>query len=281
MSQVVFLAVLAAALLDAVMHLLLKAERDSHAMSILTGILAGVLGLVALAFTGLPDPSSWPWLALSILWGAGYWLMLGRAYNSGALGLVFPVARGSAVLLSTIIAAIFLNEALTVGEILTVLVILCGLATVAVTALPGNFGPIQLGPTFMLAGIIAGYTLTDAVGVRAAGSAAAYCATLYVGNAMILCLYVASTGTGGIRALGISALPRGVLLALMSAVIYGAVLFALQEAPVAIVAALAETSIVFAAALGYFWLREPARAAHAFGVAVIAGGVGLLHFAGF
>lgn len=70
------------------------------------------------------------------------------------------------------------------------------------------------------------------------------------------------------------------LLASMSAVTYGAVLFALQVAPVALVAALAESSIVFAAMLGVFWLREPARAAHAFGIFVIAGGAGLLHFAG-
>lgn len=158
MSQFIFLAVLAAAFLDAMMHLMLKAERDSHGMSILTGILCGALGLVAMAFTGLPDAAAWPWLLLSVLWGAAYWLMLGRAYHSGALGLVFPVARGSAVLLSTVVAAALLNETLSGGEILTVLVILCGLATVAYTALPQKFSlgtlggrPLPIAPRFMRA----------------------------------------------------------------------------------------------------------------------------------
>ncbi|MBC2836392.1 EamA family transporter [Paragemmobacter straminiformis] len=279
MSHVVLLAVLAAALIDAVMHLLLKSERDCYAMSLLTGILGGGLGLVALCFTGLPDPAALPWLALSVLWGAGYWLMLGRAYDKGALGLVFPVARGGAVLLSTLVAAIFMAEHLSASALLVVLCILGGLALVTMNALPQGLRLRGLGPTLGLAVVIAGYTVTDAVGVRLAGSATAYCAALYVGNAVVLSVFAARREGPRLRALGPAALPRGALMAGMSLTIYGLVLFALQQAPVALVAALAETSIVFAAGLGYLWLREPARAAHTLGVLVIAGSVGMMHFA--
>lgn len=279
MSQVVLFAVLAAALLDAVMHLLLKRESDCHAMSLLTGMLGGVLGLVALCFTGLPDAASLPWLALSILWGAGYWLMLGRAYDGAALGLVFPVARGSAVMLSTLIAALFMAETLSLAALFTVACIIAGLALVTMNAMPAGFRLRGLGPTLLLAMVISGYTVTDALGVRAAGSAAAYCAALYVGNAVVLATFAAKREAPRMRALGVAALPRGALLAAMSLTIYGLILFALQQAPVALVAVLAETSIVFAAALGYLWLREPARAAHALGVLAIAGGVGMMHFA--
>lgn len=280
MSQVVLIAVLAAAVIDALMHLLLKADRDCHAMSILTGILGGVLGLVALCFTGLPDAASFPWLALSILWGAAYWLMLGRAYDSGALGMVFPIARGSAVLLSTLVATVFMAERLSGAALLTVLCVVAGLGLVALTALPQGMRLRGLGPTLLLALVICGYTITDALGVRAAGSATAYCAVLYIGNAVVLSLFAATREKARIRALGTAALPRATLLATMSITVYGLVLFALQQAPVALVAALAESSIVFTAALGYLWLREPTRASHAFGVLVIAGGVGMMHFAG-
>lgn len=278
MSVPVLPLVVVAAMLDAVMHLFLKAEADSRTMSVLTGMLGGVLGVLALPLTGLPDAESLPWLALSACWGVAYWVVLGRAYAVGALGLVFPLARGAGVLLCTGFAAVFLSERLTMAEAAMVGVIVAGLALVAVAALPRRIGLRGLAPTAVLAVVICGYTVTDAVGVRAAGSAVAYCAVLYALNGAALAVMALRSGrmplpdrAGWLRAGG---------YAVMSVLVYAIVLFALQREEVAVVAALAETSIVFAAVLGFVWLREPARVAHALGVAIIAGGAAMLHFAG-
>lgn len=280
MSQSILLIVLAAAALDAVMHLFLKAEGDCRGMSVLTGIIGGVLGVLALPFTGLPDMASLPWLVLSACWGFAYWVVLGRAYEGGALGLVFPLARGAGVLLTTGFAAVFLAERLSLAEMAMVGAIVAGLVLVAVNGMSGWAGLRGLGPTVLLAGVICGYTVTDAVGVREAGSALAYCAVLYALNGVMLAGFALRSERARIVALGVAAVPRAAGLAAMSAVVYGLVLFAMQRESVAVVAALAETSIVFAAALGFVWLREPARAAHALGVVIIAGGAGMMHFAG-
>ena len=279
MSQLVLAIVLCAAFLDSIQHLLIKASRDPATMSIMVAVLGGLVGLAVLAVTGLPDPAAYPWLAASVLVGCLYWIALGWAYHTSTLGLVFPLSRGSAVVLTTIGAVALMQEDLSRPQMLTVCAVVAGLVIVAATNARGNLPKVPVLPSLVVGTLIAAFTLIDAVGVRAAGSAIAYCAAIYIGNALGVGGYALLCQRRQLLSFGAGQTAMALGLAILSITIYTMILFALTKAPVALVAALAETSIVFAAFLGLFWLREPARVGRLAGVAIVASGVVILKLA--
>ena len=281
MTQSVFLLVLLAALIDAAQHFLMKAQQDAFAASLAIGMAGGAVALPVLIHTGLPDAACWPYLAVSVCFGSLYWLALGWCYTRGSLALVFPVSRGGGILMTTAFAGLVLQDPMRPIEVLTVLVLVAGLGLILWQGLPkGETGPDQRIPALVLACIIATYTLIDGVGVRQAGSALAYTATLYVGNAVILSGYAALRTRPRIQALGWAFVPRALGIGGLSITTYVLIMTAMQTAPIALVAALAETSIIFAALFAVVWLREPLRPGHAFGVVVMAAGVVSLRLVG-
>jgi uncharacterized membrane protein len=278
MPYFIFAAVLTAAMLDAVQHSLIKSGHDPFARALAVAIAGGVLALPCLAYTGLPAPESWPLLIVSVSLGTLYWLALGLAYQGGTLAMVFPLSRGSAVVLTAIGGHVVLGDRLTTGQNQMLGLMVVGLCLVAFSLRPrgGALRRIDLLPTAGLALITSGFTLVDAAGVRLAGSSLAYCLAIYLGNAIGIGLYVSLRFRGRLATLPRAALPGIAASALMSVLSYALVLYAMQNGPVAIVAALAETSIVFAALLGIFWLREGTSPSHSAGLAAIAAGVILL-----
>lgn len=279
MTQFIFLVVLSAAFLDAVQHLLIKSRADAFAMALVVAMLGGIAALAVLAVTGLPDAAAYPWLFASVTLGCLYWATLGWAYQSGNLATVFPVSRGMGVLLTSLGAVTLLGETLATVEILTVLTVLAGLALVAAHGCASTFTFAGIGPSLVLATIIAAFTLVDASGVRVAGSAMAYCGVLYLGNAIGIGLYAAVFHRPRIMALGSAVIAPGLVAACLSLATYILILYGMTQAPVAVVAALAESSIVFAALFGVFWLGEPTRPGHVAGIAIVAFGVVFLRLA--
>lgn len=281
MTQSIFLMVLLAALIDAMQHLLMKAQTDAFATALAIGIAAGVVAVPVLAYAGLPDVASWPYLAVSICFGGLYWLALGWCYERGSLALVFPVSRGGGILMTTGFAGLVLQDPMNRTELLTVLVVVAGLGLILWQGLPkGETGPDQRVPALALACIIATYTIIDSLGVRNAGSAVAYTAALYIGNAVILACCAAARARPRMRTLGLAFVPRALAIGALSITTYMLILTAMQTAPIALVAALAETSIIFAALFAVVWLREPLRPGHALGVMVMAVGVVSLRLVG-
>lgn len=276
MTQFILLVVLSAAFLDAVQHSLIKSRTDAFAMALVVAILGGIVAIAVLAVTGLPDPAAYPWLVVSVALGCLYWVALGWAYQTGTLALVFPVSRGTGVLLTTLGAVTLIGESLSTVEVLTVLTVLAGLTLVALQGTKGKGSWRGIGPSLVLAVIISAFTLVDASGVRVAGSAAAYCGVLYLGNAIGIGLYGLTCYPSRIRALGAGVIPPAFAAAGLSLLTYFLILYGMKHAPVAVVAALAETSIVFAALIGVLWLREPARIGHLAGIAMVASGVVVL-----
>jgi drug/metabolite transporter (DMT)-like permease len=232
--------------------------------------------VVLLYVTGLPDPAAYPWLMASVVLGCLYWIALGAAYQTGALAMVFPLSRGTGVLLTTFGATTMMGETLAPVEMLTVAAVLAGLALVAVNGAPGTFTLRGVGPSLVLAVIIAAFVLVDATGARASGSAAAYCAMLYVGNAIGIGMYAMTVHPGRIARLGRTAILPALSGGALSLVAYALILYGMTHAPIAVVAAMAETSIVFAGIIGVVWLREPAPFGHMAGLAMVAFGVFVL-----
>jgi drug/metabolite transporter (DMT)-like permease len=276
MTQFVFLVVLSAALLDAVMHSLIKGSRDSFSMSLFVGIFGGLVALPVLAATGLPEPAAYPWLVASVAVGIAYWVLLGWAYQSNSLALVFPVSRGAAVLMTTLGASVLMHETLSTRELLTVGIVIVGLAIVAAHSARGRFTWAGVFPSLIIAVVISAFTLIDAAGVRVSGSAAAYCAVIYIGNAIGVSVYAAMFQRARLSQVAPLIAMPALGIAALSMTVYTMLLYGFTHAPVAVVAALAETSIVFAAIFGVVWLQEPARLGHIAGIAMIASGAAFL-----
>lgn len=278
MQEFVLAMVLAAALLDAVQHTMIKSGQDPFARAIGVAVAGGILALPILAVTGLPAPASWPVLAVSVLWGSLYWLALGWAYQHGALAMVFPLSRGAGVVLTALGGHWLLGERLTTAQSQMLALMVAGLALVAFSLRPKGqkIRRTDLLPSAALAVIVAAFTLIDATGVRISGSALAYCMVIYIGNGVLVGLYGLLRYPTRLASLQRAAVPGIAVTALMSMTSYALVLYAMQHGPVAIVAALAETSILFAALIGIFWLRERMSPSYSVGLAAIAAGVILL-----
>ena len=259
MDTTVFLAVLAAALMHAGWNAIVKVGLDRFSSILLLSMAQGGIAILLLPFFPLPLAESWPWLAGSALLHVGYKLFLIRAYEHGDLSQVYPLARGTAPLIVALVGALFLGEAMTAGKTAAVVTIALG-----VIVMSRNGGGLERLSTKALlyalgtACFTASYTLVDGVGARLAATAAGF--TLWMFTLDALCLTGIALASRGRQAL-VRLLPSfrgGVIAGALSLGAYWIAIWAFTEAPLALVAALRETSVLFAMLIGVFVLRERA-----------------------
>ncbi len=286
MSAAVLLAVLVGALLHASWNALIKSSADK---SLDTALIHGMATLVAaplLLWMGLPPVSAWPCIAGSMLIHIGYYVALAGAYRHGDLGLTYPIMRGSAPLLVALSSSTLLGESLSPLAWLGIATISLGVLALGLSRQrlrPGPDGAKDLARrrrallfAFVNAGFIAAYTLVDGIGVRAAGEPGPYIAALFLFDGLPylgLVLWQRRADLGPVRRYMAGRWPLASLGTLASIGSYGIALWAMTHAPVATVAAMRETSVLFAALIGALLLREPFGWQRGVGTAVIVGGV--------
>lgn len=245
MSFGVFVAVLAAALVHAGWNVLVKGAADKLAMTISVAIGAGLVAAVVLPFLPLPAAASWPYLAVSVLLQSIYYLLIARAYRIADMSLAYPLMRGAAPVVVALCGAAIFGEILVGGQWLAVGLISAGVIALAL----GAFRQQPLAMAGVIAAlcnamVIAAYTLVDARGVRLSGSPVAYALVLAVLTGMVTVMMAVA---GGARPrLNSRTLGLGLVGGAATTLSYGVALWAMTRAPVAPVAALRETSIVFA-----------------------------------
>ncbi|MCY1292752.1 hypothetical protein D9M68_580440 [compost metagenome] len=276
----VFLAVMAAAVLHAGWNALLKIGLDRFLTITLIEIGAGLLALLALPFVAFPEAHAWPWILLSALLHIGYNTFLARAYQHGDLGQAYPIARGSSPLMVAGLSILLLHDRLSAGQFAGLLVLVGGIWLMAVRGgrhrrLPGAL----LGNALLTSAFIAGYTLADAAGARANGDALSYSVWLFAVNGLVMVLVIGLLrGPGVWRSLG-GHWRGGLAGGLMSMAAYSIVIWAMTQAPVALVSALRESSVVFALLIGWRLLKEPLPAMRVLACLVIAVGVAAVKLA--
>jgi phosphonate utilization associated putative membrane protein len=284
----VMLAVLFGAVLHASWNALVKSSGDKELDTALVHFLGSLVALPLLLVFGLPPPAALPFIAASLVIHIGYYIALAGAYKHGELGLTYPIMRGSAPLLVAIFSGVVLGEVPTPVAWAGILGITAGVALVGL-AHPGetlHHGK-ALAYAFSNALIIALYTFVDGKGVRTTvadgHSAAAYVVLLFVLDGFPYSAIVWSRRTAAQRVVAIDyARQRWKLAALGGAASIGSyaiALWAMTRAPVASVAALRETSVLFATVLGTVLLKERFGLQRAIGTAVIVGGVMALRLA--
>lgn len=257
MSLDVLLIVLFAALLHALWNALVRSSPDKLHGTLLIVWGSGALTAGLLPFMPLPAPQSWPYLAASVLIHVVYFSLLAFSYRQAELSVAYPLMRGTAPALTALAAALVLHESPPVGAWAGIGLISCGVLVLAGAAWrTGTLGLASVLPALGNALVIAAYTLVDGQGSRLSGQALSYTGWMFLFTALLMLgVALALRGRSVLR----HALPAwriGLLGGACTLASYSLVLWAMSRAPIASVAALRETSIVFAALLGALFLKE-------------------------
>lgn len=254
----VFGLVLAAALAHAGWNSLVKGGADRFLSITLISMFMGALALPMLLFVDIPLAAAWPWLIASTILHTGYKLFLIEAYRAGDLSQVYPIARGTAPMIVAIVGVVFLAEYLSPAGYLGIAVVTAGLWLMALHGgATAQFNKRAVGFALITSLFIAAYTLVDGVGARASGTPMGFVAWLFSIDAALLMLVAARW-----RGLDVIATAvrrdwrRGLAGGAMSLGAYGAVIWAMTVAPIALVAALRETSVLFAMLISVLFLGE-------------------------
>jgi phosphonate utilization associated putative membrane protein len=284
LSWTVVGAVLFGALLHASWNALIKAGDDQALDTALIHVLGCGVGAVLVLFVGLPKREALPWLAASLVIHVGYYVTLVGAYRHGELGFAYPLMRGTAPLIVAVLSGQLLGERVPLAAWLGVVGISAGVLAIGLTrsALDSGSRRHALGYALANAAIIATYTIVDGIGVRASGNAIQYVALLFLLDGLpyfAIVVWQRRMALGPVLAYMRVRWPIALLGSCASLGAYGIALWAMTRAPVAAVAALRETSVLFAALIGVFLLKERFRLQRAVGTGAIIAGVMALRLA--
>ena len=279
MDLFVFIAVLVAAACHAGWNALLKLNLEPIVATTLVAMASGLVAVPFVSVVELPHTSAWPYLFASVAIHIGYYLALAEAYRHGDLGQVYPIARGTAPLLTALLATATLGEMLGLSAWAGVIALAGGILLLAVRGgrTDRRFDARSVGFALLTSLTITAYTLSDGVGARVAGSAAAYTAWLFLLSGAAMTLY-GLIRVGPRRLAGYSRANWAIALggAALSTLAYAIAIWAMTVAPIALVAALRETSVLFATLISTLLLREPWLAARIAATVMVLAGALLL-----
>ena len=278
MTLALFSLVLAAAAMHATWNALIKTRSDRFASISLATLGASIVVLPILPFVDFPSIEVWIWIAASVIIHTGYRLFLVKTYDVGDFAQSYPLARGIAPLITTVGAIIFIGE---VPEGLTVLGIVVLSFGALLMSLRGSsdlskFNRRAVGFALLTSMLIAGYTLTDGYGVRLANTASSYAAWLFFCDGLCsIAIGFLYRGRGLLTVLA-SEWKTNLLTGGLLAGSYWIIMWAMTKAPIASIAALRETSILFAMLISVLVLGERVTPWRVLATVFIVGGVVIL-----
>ncbi len=275
MSFTVFLWVLGSALLHATWNAMVKTGGDKLTGMVLVAVSNGVVGLAIAAFYPLPTAQVWFWIIASGGIRTVYYLALGYAYAHGDLSRVYPIARGGAPLMVLVAGAFVLSDRLTGAQVAGILLLGLGILLMARGAFTNGESRRLVPFAIASAMATAAYSITDGIGARLSGEAAVFVAwALAVTAAFYLPFALLLEGRAVLRA-DRGEWRRGLLAGAASYLGYTIVVWAMTQAPIALVAALRESSILFAVLIGWRLFGERMDRAKALAALMIVAGAAL------
>lgn len=250
--------VLVAAALHAIWNALVKGAGDQLLTTILVTSCAGGLAALLLPFLAQPQPESWPFIGFSVVLQQAYFVLLAHAYRTSDMSQAYPLMRGTAPLIVAVMSAVVIGEALTPWGWAGIALICCGLIGLTGLRTASWRGVEARGVQFALlnAVVIAAYTMVDGLGVRRSGAPAAYTLWIFALTSLPLATWAIARHRRAFAVYAVRRLHIGLVAAIGVLASYGLSLWAMTLAPVAMVAALRETSILFATAISILVLRE-------------------------
>ncbi|MER2508161.1 MAG: DMT family transporter [Amaricoccus sp.] len=275
----VFLAVLLGAALHASWNAIVKGGDDKLLTTILIAAASSLIAALALPFLSMPARASWPYLAASTVAQVIYFTLVASAYRAQDMSLAYPLMRGAAPVLVALVGVLWLGEHLSPAAWTGVALVSGGVLAMGAAARRAGGGRAGTIIALANAGVIATYTLIDGAGVRLSGAPVSYAMWLFLLNGVPLVLWAVVTRPRALRAYARRNLGRGLVGGVGNLGSYGLALWAMTGAPVAVVAALRETSILFGLAIAGLILREPVGRGRVLAAALIALGAVSLRLA--
>jgi len=278
MTVWVLVAVMAAAFMHATWNALIKLGTSKLTSMLILTVVQGGFGLIIALTRPMPDPHVWLWLLASGVFHSAYKLFLAYAYEQGDLSRVYPIARGTAPMVVLAISALFLADKIAGWEYVGIIILGLGILLMARGVFSSGESrkllPFALGSAMATAG----YSIVDGLGAREAGDAVAYVGWLFALDAVFFtpcCL--ALRGRSVLQA-NRKAWIMGSIAAVFSYGAYAIAVWAMTVAPIALVAALRETSILFAVLIGAVAFGEKMNLQKGIAAALIVAGVIVTRF---
>jgi drug/metabolite transporter (DMT)-like permease len=273
----VFLAVLFAALLHAGWNAVLKLGLDRFSAILFLALVQGGIALVLLPFFAAPARAAWPWVLAGSALHSGYKLVLIRAYSHGDLSQIYPLARGTAPLIVALVGATVLGETLSGLRLAAMLSIAAGIMLMAGKDRNSEcLTKAAMVYALITACFTASYTLADGIGARIAEIASGFTLWMFVIDGLFMLVFALATrGRGSVTAL-LPAWRGGLAAGAMSLGSYWIAIWAFTRAPLALVASLRETSILFALLIAAFLLKERVGPLRWTAAALIVAGIVLM-----
>ena len=277
MSLTVFEIVLVAAVLHASWNAIVKAGKNTVLTMVLVTASAALWAVVLLPVLPSPSPESWPYIALSAALQIVYFALVARIYRIADMSQTYPIMRGAAPLIVAFAGTLFLDETLSSPAWLGVCIICSGILIMFWSG--GQKSREGLILALLNALVISGYTLVDGIGVRLSAAPASYTLWIFlITGASIVCWATLTQWSQTRHYLRLN-WHLGAVGGLGTLVSYGLALYAMTQAPVAVVAALRETSILFSAVISWLILKEHITVVRCVSVCVIAIGAITLRLA--
>ena len=257
MTTGVFVMVLGAALLHAAWNALVKVNADRLVMIAIMMMSQVGIAVLVVPFVAFPTPQAWPYIWASTVLNTAYCVFLINAYRHGDLSHVYPISRGSAPLIVAVISVAIVGETLSRQAGLSVVIIALGIMSLTLTRGAAGFKEPRAMLYALGTGVfIAGYTIVDGLGARLADSAHSYTFWVHLVNGIPIALIALYLRRGRILMSVRQSWKVGVLGGMISLLAYWIVIWTMTQAPLALVSAVRETSMVFAVLLGVFVLKE-------------------------
>ena len=280
MDYFVFWAVLGAALLHARWNAVLKSGADPFVTVTHLSLCSGTIALLCLPWVSVPVPAAWIWLALSAVIHTAYRLLLIQAYRTGDLVHVYPIARGAAPLITAIGTLLLIGESIGTAGFLGVGALSFGVFLMSIRGgRLATFDRRAVGFALGSALATAGYSLVDGIGARINGSGPSFAMWMFVGNMLVMQAFALAVKGPAIYRTLPATWPTVLAGGLMSMLAYFIVIWAMTQAPIALVAALRETSVLFAGLISLLILKEPFTRWRAAAAVIIVAGVAMLRLA--
>lgn len=273
MTLGVFLAVLGAAFLHALWNALIKLGTSKVGTMVILSVIEVPIGLAVVAVSPPINPAAIPWVIAAGCTHFAYKFFLTYAYDRGDLSRVYPIARGAAPMIVALVGGFILSDAISGRQYLAILVLGGGILMMARGVFAQGENRKMLPFALGSACATATYTMIDGIGGRISGAPGAYVAWVFVADGLIFTL-------GMLALRGASVLPRdrrawllGSAASFASYGAYAVSIWAMTLAPIAVVAALRETSILFAVLIGWLVFGETMDRTKALAATVIVAGV--------
>jgi drug/metabolite transporter (DMT)-like permease len=273
----VFLAVLFGAACHAGWNAFLKIKLEPFTAMALISIMSAIVVLPVLFLLPIPPAPAWPWIAASMVFHLGYFIGLSEAYRTGDMGQVYPIARGTAPLMTALASTFIIGEAIGLRGWLGIFILVSGVFLLSMRGGRDlHFDKRAVAFALFTAVTICGYSVVDGSGARAAGNAHAYTVWLFLLDGLMMLIFVLLRRGRPVFAEFASFWKSGLIGGALSLAAYWIAIWAMTVAPIALVAALRETSVLFAAVIAVVVLKEPLQRPRIIAALMIVGGLALI-----